>query len=98
VNSFFASEPSESKGGKFAVSWKCRSGKSNKLDKMEGIKHIAQCMPEGYVVDLNNPDITVLVNVIGRFTGIGLIRDYKRLSEFNVRTLIERHEKKSDAP
>lgn len=35
----------------------------NTLTRMEIIQEVAKCMPENYVVDLDDPDVFVLVEV-----------------------------------
>lgn len=35
----------------------------NTLTRMEIIQEVAKCMPENYVVDLDNPEVFVLVEV-----------------------------------
>ncbi|KAF8813183.1 hypothetical protein BYT27DRAFT_7131755 [Phlegmacium glaucopus] len=48
------------------------------------IQHIAQCVPEGHIVDLDNPQIFILVEVFKSICGISIVEDYYRLQKFNV--------------
>ncbi|KAF8119691.1 hypothetical protein EV363DRAFT_1495069 [Boletus edulis] len=48
---------------------------------------IATCMPQNYVVDLNNPDVFVLVEVFKSVCGMSILRDYYKLHKFNVMML-----------
>lgn len=73
----------------YAVFFKHR-GKNKKMDRMECINTAVEFMPKDMKVDLDNPDVTVVVQIIGRITGVSVIRDFKKLSEFNVRMLLER--------
>ncbi|KAH0833060.1 F-actin capping protein [Lanmaoa asiatica] len=59
----------------------------NTLTRMSIIEEIAKCMPENYVVDLDNPDVFVLVEVFKSVCGVSILRDYYRLHKFNVMTL-----------
>jgi len=48
------------------------------------IQHVAQCVPEGHTVDLDNPRIFILVEVFKSICGISIVEDYYRLQKFNV--------------
>jgi len=48
------------------------------------IQHVAQCVPEGHTVDLENPQIFILVEVFKSICGISIVEDYYRLQKFNV--------------
>ncbi|KAL4064373.1 hypothetical protein J3A83DRAFT_4101377 [Scleroderma citrinum] len=67
------------------------------LTRMEIIQEVAQCMPESYTVDLDNPDVFVLIEVfkachfLSSVCGASILRDYYRYQKFNVMTLA--HEK-----
>ncbi|KAF8440381.1 hypothetical protein L210DRAFT_3668938 [Boletus edulis BED1] len=57
------------------------------LTRMDIIQEIATCMPQNYVVDLNNPDVFVLVEVFKSVCGVSILRDYYKLHKFNVMML-----------
>jgi len=59
----------------------------NTLTRMDIIQEIARCMPENYAVDLDNPDVFVLVEVFKSVCGVSILRDYYKLHKFNVMTL-----------
>ncbi|KIM40614.1 hypothetical protein M413DRAFT_165114 [Hebeloma cylindrosporum] len=48
------------------------------------IQSIAQCVPEGHTVDLQNPRIFILVEVFKSVCGVSIVKDYYRLQKFNV--------------
>jgi len=48
------------------------------------IQEIAKCVPEKYTVDLENPDLFVLVEVFKSVCGISVVKDYYRLKKFNI--------------
>mmetsp|Transcript_15499 Transcript_15499/g.18681 ORF Transcript_15499/g.18681 Transcript_15499/m.18681 type:complete len:285 (+) Transcript_15499:57-911(+) len=53
----------------FAVVIKNRGAKNKHMDRMDIINYIVPKMPEGYTVNLDNPRVTVMVQIIGRVTG-----------------------------
>lgn len=63
----------------------------NTLTRMEIIQEIAQCVPVSYTVDLDNPDVFILVEVFKNTCGVSILKDYYRCQKFNVMTLA--HEK-----
>jgi len=77
----------------FAVVIKNRGAKNKHMNRMDIINYIVPKMPEGYTVNLDNPLVTVMVQIIGRVTGVCVIRDFKMLSEFNVRSLLAKNKK-----
>uniref|UniRef100_D8QIH2 THUMP domain-containing protein n=2 Tax=Schizophyllum commune (strain H4-8 / FGSC 9210) TaxID=578458 RepID=D8QIH2_SCHCM len=54
------------------------------LTRMAIIQAVAECVPEGFSVDLNDPEVFVLVEVFKSTCGIGVVEDYYRLHKFNV--------------
>ncbi|KAI6155196.1 hypothetical protein BKA82DRAFT_4075623 [Pisolithus tinctorius] len=59
----------------------------NTLTRMEVIQEVAKCIPESYTVDLDNPEVFVLVEVFKSVCGVSILKDYYRLQKFNVMTL-----------
>ncbi|KAG9315012.1 hypothetical protein JVU11DRAFT_4123 [Chiua virens] len=59
----------------------------NTLTRMGIIEEIAKCMPANYVVDLDHPDVFILVEVFKSVCGVSILRDYYKLHKFNVMTL-----------
>ncbi|KAG2124221.1 hypothetical protein DEU56DRAFT_744708 [Suillus clintonianus] len=59
----------------------------NTLTRMEIIQEVAKCMPAGYTVDLDNPDVFVLVEVFKSTFGMSIVEDYYRFQKFNVMEL-----------
>ncbi|KAG6331615.1 hypothetical protein ID866_7479 [Astraeus odoratus] len=63
---------------------------------MDIIQEVAKCMPESYTVDLDSPDVFILVELFKNVCGVSILRDYYRLQKFNVMTLAnERNEPES---
>jgi len=56
----------------------------NSLSRPKIIQEIARCIPAQHTVDLENPDIFVLVEVFKSVCGISVVRDYYRRLKFNV--------------
>ncbi|KAJ6623994.1 hypothetical protein B0H10DRAFT_1785492 [Mycena sp. CBHHK59/15] len=48
------------------------------------IEGIAKCVPEGHTVDLDDPELFILVEVFKSICGVSVVRDYYRLQKFNV--------------
>ncbi|KAH7884419.1 hypothetical protein F5I97DRAFT_2037022 [Phlebopus sp. FC_14] len=59
----------------------------NTLGRMEIIQEVAKCMPDNYTVDLDDPEVFVLVEVFKSVCSVSILRDYYRLHKFNVMTL-----------
>ncbi|KAG1745555.1 hypothetical protein EDD22DRAFT_744870, partial [Suillus occidentalis] len=53
----------------------------NSLTRMEIIQEVAGCMPEGYVVDLDEPEVFVLVEVFKSTFGMSIVEDYYRFQK-----------------
>ncbi|KDR76001.1 hypothetical protein GALMADRAFT_247216 [Galerina marginata CBS 339.88] len=51
------------------------------------IQNVAQCVPEGHTVDLENPQIFILVEVFKSICGVSVVEDYYQLHKFNVTEL-----------
>ena len=73
----------------FAVFFRSRS-KNASMKRMVCIDTVFSCFPKGTAVDLCSPDLTVLVQVIGRITGIGFVEGFEELGQYNVETLLKR--------
>ncbi|KAJ7170867.1 hypothetical protein C8R43DRAFT_981342 [Mycena crocata] len=48
------------------------------------IEAIAKCVPEGHTVDLDDPELFILVEVFKSVCGVSVVRDYYKLHKFNV--------------
>ncbi|KIK36540.1 hypothetical protein CY34DRAFT_811230 [Suillus luteus UH-Slu-Lm8-n1] len=59
----------------------------NTLTRMEIIQEVARCMPAGYIVDLDDPEVFVLVEVFKSTFGMSIVEDYYRFQKFNVMEL-----------
>ncbi|KAI0779099.1 hypothetical protein BC629DRAFT_1264037, partial [Irpex lacteus] len=56
----------------------------NTLSRPTIVEELAKCVPEGYKVDLENPELFILVEIWKSVCGIGIVRDYYKLQKFNV--------------
>jgi tRNA acetyltransferase TAN1 len=63
----------------------------NTLTRMEIIQEVAKCMPSNYTVDLDDPDVFVLVEVFKSTFGVSIVEDYYRFQKFNVMELANAH-------
>ncbi|CAM8895688.1 unnamed protein product [Rhodiola kirilowii] len=70
---------------KFAVIYEARANTG--VDRMKIISCVAKAVPPPHKVDLSNPDMTLLVQIIKTVCLIGVAEKYKELSKYNVRQL-----------
>ncbi|OAX42175.1 hypothetical protein K503DRAFT_847953 [Rhizopogon vinicolor AM-OR11-026] len=91
IEAFSAQEKSEGSPvtRKYKVELRVRN--HNTLTRMEIIQEVAKCMPENYVVDLDNPEVFVLVEVFKSICGMSIVEDYYRFQKFNVMELANAH-------
>ncbi|KAI4519209.1 hypothetical protein K525DRAFT_206665 [Schizophyllum commune Loenen D] len=68
------------------------------LTRMAIIQAVAECVPEGFSVDLNDPEVFVLVEVFKSTCGIGVVEDYYRLHKFNVGEVAKMCKTKGEGP
>lgn len=81
---FFSRHP----GRKFTYKIELRVRNHTTIPRPMLIQHIAQCVPECHSVDLENPDIFILVEIFKSVCGVSIVRDYYRLQKFNVMEII----------
>ncbi|KAF9450074.1 hypothetical protein P691DRAFT_726789 [Macrolepiota fuliginosa MF-IS2] len=79
-NTFFEEHPEK----KFTYKVELRIRNHSTISRPIFIQHIAQCMPAGHTVSLDNPEIFVLVEVFKSVCGVSIVQDYYRLQKFNV--------------
>ncbi|KAF8320964.1 uncharacterized protein EI90DRAFT_3079726 [Cantharellus anzutake] len=68
------------------------------VDKGELIRALAACVPKdrGHSVDLDNPDLVILVELYAFVCGIGIVPDYYRFKRFNAVAVGENYRKGVD--
>jgi len=54
------------------------------LSRLMIIQEIAKCVPEKHTVDLEDPELFILVEVFKSVCGISVVKDYYRLKKFNI--------------
>ncbi|CAA7269586.1 unnamed protein product [Cyclocybe aegerita] len=81
---------------KFKYKIELRVRNHTTIDRSTLIQHVAQSVPEGHTVDLENPKLFILVEVFKSICGISIVEDYYRLHKFNVME-IANGSKKPDA-
>ncbi|KAG1831928.1 hypothetical protein DFJ58DRAFT_823653 [Suillus subalutaceus] len=91
VTAYCAQENTEGspKARKYKVELRVRN--HNTLTRMEIIQEVAKCMPSNYTVDLDDPDVFVLVEVFKSTFGVSIVEDYYRFQKFNVMELANAH-------
>ncbi|KAG2124121.1 hypothetical protein BD769DRAFT_1359073, partial [Suillus cothurnatus] len=59
----------------------------NTPTRIEIIQEVAKCMPSNYTVDLDDPDVFILVEAFKSTFGMSIVEDYYRFQKFNVMEL-----------
>ncbi|KAK9273444.1 hypothetical protein L1049_018254 [Liquidambar formosana] len=70
---------------KFAVLYEARANSG--IDRMKIINSVAKSVPGPHKVDLNNPDKTIVVQIVKTVCLIGIVEKYKELAKYNLRQL-----------
>ncbi|KAH7511341.1 hypothetical protein FEM48_ZijujUnG0024900 [Ziziphus jujuba var. spinosa] len=70
---------------KFAVLYEARANTG--IDRMKIINAVAKSVPGPHKVDLNNPDKTIVVEIVRTVCLIGVVEKYKELAKYNLRQL-----------
>lgn len=91
VTAYCAQENSEGspRARKYKIELRVRN--HNTLTRMDIIQEVAKCMPSNYTVDLDDPDVFVLVEVFKSTFGVSIVEDYYRFQKFNVMELANAH-------
>ncbi|KAK0204971.1 hypothetical protein DFS33DRAFT_1324284 [Desarmillaria ectypa] len=83
---FFARDPER----KYSYKIELRIRNHTSLSRPTIIQTIADCVPEGHVVDLTNPDAFILVEVFKSVLGVAITQEYYSLQKFNVMEISNR--------
>ncbi|KAL0648066.1 hypothetical protein Bca4012_046357 [Brassica carinata] len=70
---------------KFAVLYGARANTG--LDRMKIINTVAKSIPAPHKVDLNNPEMSIVVEIVKTVCLIGVVEKYKELAKYNLRQL-----------
>jgi len=94
------STPTHTKPIKYCIEL-VRRGQHEKMDRDAIIKHIASLVPRGqqevgFKVDLKNPDMVILVEIVHRLSGIAVYTRYRELCKLNVRQIQEQCQQTTD--
>ncbi|KAF7359132.1 hypothetical protein MSAN_01254800 [Mycena sanguinolenta] len=74
----------EAVGQKFKYKIELRIRNHTTLSRTDLIEAIAKCVPEGHTVDLDDPELFIIVEVFKSICGVSVVRDYYKLQKFNV--------------
>ncbi|CAN6444170.1 unnamed protein product [Victoria cruziana] len=77
--------PAEGASQKFAVLYDARANTGTERSKI--IDVVAKSVPKPHKVDLNNPDKTIVVQIVKTVCLIGVVHRYKELAKYNLRQL-----------
>ncbi|XP_010938646.1 uncharacterized protein [Elaeis guineensis] len=83
IEQYFPSEASTP--CKFAVLYEARANAG--IERMAIINAVAKSVPQPHKVDLNNPDKTIIVQIVKTICLVGMVERYKELSKYNLRQL-----------
>ncbi|KAJ7932680.1 hypothetical protein B0H13DRAFT_1592930 [Mycena leptocephala] len=81
----------ESVDQKFKYKIELRIRNHTTLSRLALIEAIAQCVPEGHIVDLDDPELFIIVEVFKSICGVSVVRDYYKLQKFNVVEIANTH-------
>ncbi|CAA2987000.1 THUMP domain-containing 1 [Olea europaea subsp. europaea] len=70
---------------KFAVLYDARANTG--VDRTKIIDAVAKSVPSAHKVDLSNPDVSIVVQIVKTICLIGIVEKYKELAKYNVREL-----------
>ncbi|KAJ7707483.1 hypothetical protein B0H17DRAFT_1032850 [Mycena rosella] len=71
-------------GQKFKYKIELRIRNHTTIGRTDLIEAIAKCVPEGHTVDLDDPELSILVEVFKSVCGVSVVSDYHKLKKFNV--------------
>ncbi|PAV16195.1 hypothetical protein PNOK_0781500 [Pyrrhoderma noxium] len=94
VPAFQSDAEGEPKSYRYKIEIRIRNHSTVTRDEV--IKAIAECIPPPHTVNLDNPDLFILVEIFKATCGISVVRDYYRLKKFNVIELSQAVHAKQD--
>ncbi|XP_009798640.1 uncharacterized protein LOC107777364 [Nicotiana tabacum] len=74
---------------KFAVLYEARANTG--INKMKIIDTVAKSVPSPHKVDLSNPEINIVVQIVKTVCLLGVVEKYKELSKYNLRQLTSKN-------
>ncbi|KAG2124113.1 hypothetical protein BD769DRAFT_1628805 [Suillus cothurnatus] len=84
VTAYCAQENTEGSPNARKYKVELRVRNHNTLTRIEIIQEVAKCMPSNYTVDLDDPDVFILVEA---FKDLSIVEDYYQSQKFNVMEL-----------
>lgn len=79
-------------GKTFRYKIELRMRNHNTLTRPKIIEEVAKCVPETCKVDLEDPEVFILMEIFKSVCGISVVRDYYRLQKFNVMEIAKAEE------
>ncbi|KAI0784208.1 hypothetical protein C8Q75DRAFT_724712 [Abortiporus biennis] len=68
----------------FSYKIELRMRNHNTLKRPALVQELAKCIPEKHKVDLENPDVFILVEIFKSVCGVSVVKDYYKMQKFNV--------------
>ncbi|KAG2221295.1 hypothetical protein INT45_000208 [Circinella minor] len=66
----------------------CRIRNCTKLDRMEVIQKLASVVGEGHRVDLENPDLSIIVEICQNICMMSVVEDFNELKKYNIESIL----------
>ncbi|KAI9289602.1 hypothetical protein BC943DRAFT_314751 [Umbelopsis sp. AD052] len=79
---------------KFAIV--CRIRNCEKMDRQELTKSLAGVVGQDHTVDLGNPDLVIIVEIIQTIGMISVVKDYYDFKKYNIESICGLNEKKDE--
>ncbi|KAF9478325.1 hypothetical protein BDN70DRAFT_880092 [Pholiota conissans] len=86
LKSFFDKHPDTT----YTYKIELRVRNHNTVPRPTLIQTIAQAVPEGHKVDLDNPQLFILVEVFKSICGVSVVEDYYKMQKFNVMEIVNK--------
>ncbi|KAI9270671.1 thump domain-containing protein [Phascolomyces articulosus] len=66
----------------------CRIRNCTKLDRMEVVQKLASVVGEGHRVDLENPDLAIIVEICQNICMMSVVEDFNELKKYNIESIL----------
>ncbi|KAF9036242.1 hypothetical protein BJ165DRAFT_625487 [Panaeolus papilionaceus] len=89
---FFDQHPDQ----KFKYKIELRVRNHTTITRQTLIQHVAACVPVEHTVDLNDPEIFILVEIFKSICGVAIVKDYYKLQKFNVMEIANKNKSSTE--
>ncbi|CAG8793063.1 3417_t:CDS:2, partial [Dentiscutata erythropus] len=78
----------------YAVIPNIRNNKN--IERMKLITTIARLVGDDHIVNLDDPDLVIIVEIFKNICGMSVLSDYKRLKKYNIESIFEDKEQNEE--